>query len=112
MLFRSLCIIFSNIYKQLFDSWNHSDWCLSLVVFWVGVPLLLFFGLVLVFWVRGFLLRLLFGLLLQIDITDAIMTALPTICFNICIEIVETHMWGVRKVVRITRLSALALTVH
>ena len=49
-----VCGIFSNIYKQLFDSWNLSDWCFLLVVaFWVSVFCV--FRLALVFWVSGFL---------------------------------------------------------
>ena len=45
-------VFFSNIYKQLFDSWNHSDWSFSLVVFGL-VFFCSFFGLVLVFLGNG-----------------------------------------------------------
>ena len=47
---RLVCVIFSYIYKQLFDTWNHSDWWfLLVVVFWLSVYWLLFFELGLVF---------------------------------------------------------------
>ena len=89
-----LFVIFSYIYKQLFDSWNCSDWCcLTPGIIPIGASCwLLFFGLVFIgycflsylwfFWVGSFLLRI-FGLLLgflpQIDITNVVMIALPII---------------------------------
>ena len=40
-----VCVIFSYIYKLLFDTWNRSDWWLLLVVFWLSVYWLLFLEL-------------------------------------------------------------------
>ena len=66
MFVGDVCVIFSYIYKQLFDTWNRSDWWLLLVVvFWLSVYWLLFFELGLVFWVGGFLFRI-FGLLTNV----------------------------------------------
>ena len=72
-----MCVLSFLIYKQLFSSWNHSDWCFSLVVvFWVSVFLLLSLGLVLVFWVRGFLLRIFVRPLSCMNITIRAMSLL------------------------------------
>ena len=45
-----VCLLSFLIYKQLFDTWNRSDWWLLLdVVFWLSIYWLLFFELGLVF---------------------------------------------------------------